>query len=578
MPARLRPIRRREAGGALPQSCQLSPLLQRVYRQRPLQSPEELDLALSRLAPPQQMLGMEDAVLRLLHARSAQERVLIVGDFDADGATSSALAVAALRELGFAQVDYLVPNRFEYGYGLTPEIVALSRERAPDLIVTVDNGISSLAGAEAVAAAGMDLLITDHHLPGERLPDPALILNPNQPGCPFPSKNLAGVGVIFYLLLALRAALREQGAFAGEGAAEPKLGAYLDLVALGTVADVVTLDHNNRILVQGGLERLRAGRGRPGIVALAEVAGRDLSRLCAADLAFALGPRLNAAGRLDDMSLGIECLLSTDAERARSLAQQLDSMNRERQQIERTMEAEALQALAQLSLDYSNPPPALVLHDPRWHQGVVGILASRIKERFHRPVIAFAEVGSGELKGSGRGIDGLHLRDLLALVDARHPGLLGRFGGHAMAAGLSLPSAHLAPFETAFLEAVEEQAAGQVLEALCETDGPLRPEEFSLENAELLRFAGPWGQHFPEPLFDGEFELLAQRLVGERHLKMRLCPADGGDEIDAIAFRVDTDRWPAPEVRRVRAAYRLDVNEWRGRRSLQLLVEQLEAL
>lgn len=524
------------------------------------------------------MLAMDAAVARLTSALENAERILIVGDFDADGATSSALAVAALREFGAAQVDFLVPNRFEYGYGLTPEIVAVAAQRAPHLIVTVDNGISSIDGVEAARGAGIDVLVTDHHLPGDSLPEAAVILNPNQPGCPFPSKNLAGVGVIFYLMMALRAHLRERGYFSAKGLAEPHLGAYLDLVALGTVADVVTLDYNNRILVRGGLNRIRSGHARPGILALMQVAGRDPHRSSASDLAFALGPRLNAAGRLDDMSVGIECLLCQDSSRALTLATELDAMNRERQQIERGMEHEALRELEALGLKDSEQPAALVIYDPRWHQGVVGILASRIKEQFHRPVIAFANAGKGELKGSGRSIEGVHLRDVLALVDARNPGLMGRFGGHAMAAGLSLPEGHFNDFANAFRLAAEQATAGRDLEALCETDGALTAAELSLDNAQMLREAGPWGQHFPEPLFDGEFELVSQRIVGERHLKMRLRALDGGEEIDAIAFRVDTDIWPDRAVRKVHAAYRLDVNEWRGERSVQLLVEQLQAI
>jgi single-stranded-DNA-specific exonuclease len=553
------------------------PLLQRVYAQRGVDDAAQLNLDLAALLPPGDLLGVEAAAGRLQQALEAAERVLVVGDFDADGATSSALAVAALREFG-ADVDFLVPNRFDYGYGLTPEIVALAAQRAPSLIVTVDNGISSIEGVAAARAARIDVLVTDHHLPGEVLPQTPLIVNPNQPGCGFRSKHLAGVGVMFYLLLALRARLREQDWFTRQGIAEPHLAAYLDLVALGTVADVVPLDRNNRILVEGGLRRIRAGRARPGIAALIEVAGRDATQMTSTDLAFALGPRLNAAGRLDDMSLGIECLLCSDAQRSRALAGELDAMNRERQVIERGMEREALHALEDIRIDATRVPAALCLYDPGWHQGVVGILASRIKERFHRPVIAFADAGGGELKGSGRGIPGLHLRDILALVEARRPGLMGRFGGHAMAAGLSLRSECLDAFTEQFVAAVEAQADASCFEAVCETDGELAAQDLSLASAETLRFAGPWGQQFPEPRFDGEFALLEQRLVGERHLKMRLRATPGAEPLDAIAFGVDTERWPDPAVQRLRLVYRLDVNEWRGRRSLQLIVEQLEAL
>ena len=554
----------------------LPPLLARVYAARGLSDVTELDLGLSALHSPTLLAGIDAATERLQRALEQNERILVVGDFDADGATSTALAVAALRQFGASHIDYLVPNRFEFGYGLTPGIVALAAQKKPHLIITVDNGISSLDGVAAANAAGMEVLITDHHLPGEFLPDAAVIVNPNQRGCHFPSKALAGVGVMFYLLLALRTRLRDQGWFASRNLEVPHLGAFLDLVALGTVADVVPLDHNNRILVAGGLARMRSGRARPGINALLSVAGRDPLTVVASDLGFAAGPRLNAAGRLDDMSLGIECLLCEDPRQARNLALQLDSMNRERQRIERGMEEEALAVLARLDLTQKELPPALVLHDPGWHQGVVGILASRIKDRFHRPVIAFARSDSGELKGSGRGIPGMHLRDLLDYVATRHPGLIDKFGGHAMAAGLSLPEAHYDRFSEAFTDAVQ-QVGGLTLEPILESDGELALEDFDLAVAEMLRSAGPWGQLFPEPLFDGVFELRSQRIVGEKHLKMSVATPGDGASLEAIAFGVDTDRWPDPAVMQVRLAYRLDVNHFRGERRLQLLVEQIEA-
>jgi single-stranded-DNA-specific exonuclease len=571
----IRSICRRPASAPAASFADLPPLLQRIYAARGVRSAAELDLGLNALHAPSRLAGIDAAAARLQRALEAGERMLVVGDFDADGATSTAMAVAALREFGAAHIDYLVPNRFEYGYGLTPEIVALARERSPALIITVDNGISSVEGVAAANAAGMDVLVTDHHLPGPVLPDAAVIVNPNQPGCEFPSKALAGVGVMFYLLLALRARLRDQDWFDKRGVAEPHLGAYLDLVALGTVADVVPLDQNNRILVEGGLARLRAGRARPGIAALLSVANRDARDVVASDLGFAAGPRLNAAGRLDDMSLGIECLLAEDSQRAMRIAAELDSMNRDRQRIERTMEQEALQALADFQLDAHTAPAALVLHDPRWHQGVVGILASRIKERFHRPVIAFADAGDGTLKGSGRSVPGLHLRDLLDSVAATHPGLITRFGGHAMAAGLSLPAAHFDQFAAA-VTAAAEKLEGVQQDPIIETDGELTAAEFALPLAEALRRAGPWGQLFPEPVFDGEFELLSQRLVGERHLKMLLRVPGESTPLDAIAFSVDLEQWPDAGVERVRLAYRLDVNQYRGERRLQLMVEQLE--
>jgi single-stranded-DNA-specific exonuclease len=482
--------------------------------------------------------------------------------------------VDVLRRCGAAHVDYLVPNRFEYGYGLTPEIVALARERRPQLIVTVDNGISSIEGVAAARRAGIDVLVTDHHLPGRELPDASVIVNPNLPDCAFPSKALAGVGVMFYVLLALRARLRESGWFAGRRLEEPNLGHYLDLVALGTVADVVPLDHNNRVLVEGGLARMRRGLARPGIAALLAVAGRSAEDLVATDLGFAVGPRLNAAGRLDDMSIGIECLLAESDGRARELALVLDGMNRERRRIGQTMEETALAALDRVQVNAAALPAALVLYDPAWHQGVVGILASRIKERFHRPAIAFADAGDGSLKGSGRGLPGLHLRDLIDRVATQHPGLVTRFGGHAMAAGLSLAARDFDAFAEAFT-GVTAGAGAMELEPVLDTDGELDAASLDLATAELLRRAGPWGQHFPEPLFEGAFELLSQRLVGERHLKLSVRHPDVAAPIDAIAFSVDTERWPDPSVHRAYLAYRLDVNEFRGVRRLQLVVEQL---
>ncbi|MFK8042788.1 single-stranded-DNA-specific exonuclease RecJ [Congregibacter sp.] len=576
MARRLRSIRRRDSEHADALN-ELPALLARIFTARGVTDSTDLDLAFSALLPPSLLKGLSAATERLQQALERNERILIVGDFDADGATSTALAIKALRQFGAHHVDYLVPNRFEFGYGLTPGIVALGAERRPDLIITVDNGISSIDGVAAANAAGIEVLITDHHLPGEELPDAAAIVNPNQKGCDFPSKALAGVGVMFYLLLALRTRLRDQDWFARKDLEVPHLGSFLDLVALGTVADVVPLDHNNRILIEGGLARMRSGRARPGINALLSVAGRDPMTVVASDLGFAAGPRLNAAGRLDDMSLGIECLLSEDPAQARSIALQLDGMNRERQRIERGMEEEALAALDKLSLKETELPAALILHDPHWHQGVVGILASRIKDRFHRPVIAFASSGDGELKGSGRGIPGMHLRDLLDVVATSHPGLIDRFGGHAMAAGLSLKETHFDQFAEAFTDAVQS-AGGLSLEPVLESDGELTPTDFDLSTAELLRNAGPWGQMFPEPLFDGVFELRSQRIVGERHLKMSLAKPGDGAALDAIAFGVDTDVWPDSSVKHVQLAYRLDVNQFRGERRLQLLVEQIEAV
>ena len=555
----------------MPDLGELPALLARLYAARGVRSAEELDKALGRLLPYQQLKGIEGAVDLLVQALQQRQRILIVGDFDADGATASSVGVLGLRQLGAAQVDYLVPNRFEYGYGLTPEIVAVALQRQPDLLVTVDNGISSVEGVAAAKAAGLRVLVTDHHLPGPQLPAADAIVNPNQPGCSFPSKSLAGVGVMFYVLLALRARLREMSWFVGR--AELNLAELLDLVALGSVADVVPLDANNRILVHQGLARIRAGRARPGLRAILEVAGRDHRRISSTDLGFILGPRLNAAGRLDDMSLGIECLLCEDEALARDMAVQLDQLNQDRKAIEQGMQREALAQLKDLPLD--DLPYGLCLFEPDWHQGVIGILASRLKERYHRPAIAFADAGDGLLKGSARSVPGLHIRDALDAVAARHPGLISKFGGHAMAAGLSLPQEHFGAFAVAFDAEVRRQLSADDLTGRLLSDGQLQVGEFNLELARALRHAGPWGQHFPEPLFHGRFQLVQQRLVGERHLKLQLKTECGSQALDGIAFNVDREQWPNANVRWVELAYKLDLNEYRGNESVQLLVNYL---
>ncbi len=574
-------IRRRQIASELPRfALSIPPVLVNIYAARDVTDDAQLAHELNRLGTPERFKGLSDAAALIADSIERGDRILIVGDFDADGATSSALAVLALRALGAAHVDFLVPNRFEYGYGLTPEIVAVAAQQQPDLLITVDNGISSLDGVAAANAAGIRVLITDHHLPGAELPVAAAIVNPNQPGCGFPSKCLAGVGVIFYVLNALRGELRRRDWFARAGISEPNLADFLDLVALGTVADVVPLDHNNRVLVAQGLRRIRAGRCRPGIRALLEVAGRRLERIVSTDMGFAVGPRLNAAGRLDDMTLGIQCLLTDDEGLARDIAQQLDELNRDRRAIEADMQRQAVGALEMLHLEREGELPwGLCLYEPTWHQGVIGIVAGRIKDRFHRPTIAFADADSGDvIKGSARSIPGLHIRDALDACAATHPGLLTKFGGHAMAAGMTLPRAHFERFAQAFDETVRSQLDAADLEAVLWSDGELPFDELSLELAQQLRDGGPWGQHFPEPLFDGEFLLVNQRIVGERHLKMVLAdPADRQRTIDAIAFQVDTRRWPDPDVQRLRIAYRIDVNEWKGRQSVQLLVEYLES-
>ncbi|MGB5180108.1 MAG: single-stranded-DNA-specific exonuclease RecJ, partial [Gammaproteobacteria bacterium] len=533
----------------------LHPVLRRVYAGRTIESADELDYSLQRLLPPSLLGGMTAAVDLLQQAITAGQRIMVVGDFDADGATSCALSLRALRAMGAVDVHYLVPNRFEYGYGLTPEIVAVAAERQPDLIMTVDNGISSIDGVAAARQRGIDVLITDHHLPGEELPAAGAIVNPNLRGDPFPSKNLAGVGVAFYVMLALRTRLREQGWFEHAGLPEPNLAVWLDLVALGTVADVVPLDANNRILVHQGIQRIRAGHCVPGIRALLEVAGRNLQRVVATDMGFGVGPRLNAAGRLDDMSLGIECLLTDDRQAARQMAAQLDALNCDRKDIESDMQARALQVVAGLDLKDQQLPVGLCLFEPDWHQGVIGILASRIKERFHRPVIAFARSGEGELKGSARSVSGLHIRDALEAVAARHPGLIDKFGGHAMAAGLSLAEYHYPAFSAAFNDEVARHLSADELTGVIYSDGELSDQELSLETAQLLRDASPWGQGFPAPLFEGDFTVLGYRVVGEKHLKMTLQPAQGSCQIDGIAF--NTADLPA-DCQQVHLAYRLD--------------------
>lgn len=575
MPQRRIERRRAADGVALPDS--LHPLLRRIYALRGVGNPEDLDQSLASLLDFHALGGMPKAVDLVAGCLHDRRRILIVGDFDADGATSSALGMRALRRLGAAQVDYLVPNRFEYGYGLTPEIVALAADRHPDLIITVDNGISSHAGVRAARAAGMRVLVTDHHVPGPVLPDADAIVNPNLPGDAFPSKSLAGVGVMFYLLLALRARLRAESWFEARSIPEPRLAEFLDIVALGTVADLVPLDHNNRVLVAQGLARMRAGRSVAGIQALFEVAHRDPARLTAADLAFGAAPRLNAAGRLTDMSLGIELLLTDDAARAHALALQLDELNHQRREIEAQMQEEALQSLASMRFDGedSGLPLGVCLFREEWHQGVVGLVASRIKDRAQRPVIAFARAGDGMLKGSGRSVKGLHLRDALAAVDTRCPGLLSKFGGHAMAAGLSLAESDFGAFAAEFDAEVRRRVTAEELAGVILSDGELPAQYLTLECAELLRNAGPWGQGFPEPVFDGEFRLLSQRVVGEGHLKMELLNPLGRVPVEAIAFR-QSDALPASGCERVRVVYRPDVNEFRGERRLQLLVDFVE--
>ena len=558
----------------------VSPVLARIFKHRGITNATELDYRLERLPSPDTLKGLPAAIALLVDALQQQQRILVIGDFDADGATSTAVALRGLRSLGAQQVDFLVPNRFTYGYGLTPGIVALARERNPSLIITVDNGISSIEGVAAAKAAGINVLITDHHLPGEHLPVADAIVNPNQPDCKFPDKSLAGVGVIFYVLLALRKHLREIKWFTDKSIVEPNLAMLLDLVALGTVADVVPLSHINRILVQQGLLRIRAGKCCEGIRALAEIAKKELPRMVAADFGFGLAPRINAAGRLDDMSHGIACLLTDDLQLARQYAAELDSMNRERRSIESDMQETALNDPRFLRWsDAETLPWSLCLYDSSWHQGVIGILAGRLKEKFHRPAIVFADAGENEIKGSARSVSGLHIRDALDSIAARHPHILNKFGGHAMAAGLTLQRQHFDIFCELFEQEVKLWLDEADLEAALVSDGELAASELNIELAEQLRAAGPWGQRFPEPLFDGVFTLKSQRIVGEKHLKLRLgLPADDAVQIAAIAFNIDTSIWPSNATRHVQLAYRLDVNEYNGLRSVQLLVQNIAAV
>ena len=538
-----------------------TPLLARVLSARGVRSKNDLDHSLTGLLPPT-LKDIECAADILIDALRENRSILIVGDFDADGATSCALMVTVLRAMGAARVNYLVPDRFRFGYGLTPEIVEVAREFSPDVIVTVDNGIASIEGVSRANELGVTVVVTDHHLPGNQLPDAGAIVNPNQPGCSFPGKSLAGVGVAFYLLSVIRSRLREDGWF--QSRPEINLAEHLDLVALGTVADVVPLDQNNRRLVAEGLRRICAGRARPGLLALLSIAGVDPRHLTSRDLAFSIAPRLNAAGRLQDMSLGIECLMA-EGERASELAEHLDALNAERREIETNMREQALEVLAEISFD-DRDLAGLCLYDPGWHQGVVGIVASRIKEKSQRPVIAFANAGEGELKGSGRSVQGFHLRDALDSIATRNPGLLNRFGGHAMAAGLSLQEHLFDRFRRAFDEEVRRELGEAPIEQVAVTDGALN-EPITIELARDLETAAPWGQSFPEPEFDGRFEILEQRLVGGRHLKLLLQP-DQGEPVDAICF----NHPDLIEGRQVECAFRIEVNRYRGFENPQLLV------
>ncbi|BAX51961.1 single-stranded-DNA-specific exonuclease RecJ [Photobacterium damselae] len=551
--------------------------LKRIYASRGITHDGELERGAKGLLSYNQLYGMAQAVDLLEQALRNNQRIIVVGDFDADGATSSALSVLAFKMLGCQNVDYLVPNRFDDGYGLSPEVVDQALAKGVEVIMTVDNGVSSLSGVAYAKEKGLTVVVTDHHLPGDILPNADAIVNPNLNECGFPSKALCGVGVAFYLMLALRAQLRATDWFTQQNIPEPNLAELLDLVALGTVADVVALDGNNRILVHQGLQRIRAGRCRPGIQALIEVANRDPQKIVTSDLGFALGPRINAAGRLDDMAFGVELLLCDNIQSARRMATELDGLNQTRKEIEQGMKEEALAICERLKFSANDMPYGLVLFQKDWHQGVIGILASRIKEKFHRPVICFADAGNEQIKGSCRSIPGLHMRDVLDLIDTQNPGMIAKFGGHAMAAGLTIDTKQLDAFSRAFDQAVRNELGEDELKGVLLTDGELEANEFNLDTAEMLRAGGPWGQQFPEPTFDGTFRLLHQKLVGGKHLKMMVEPLHGGSVIDAIAFNVDLKRWPDASVQQVELVYRLDINEFRGNRSVQLMIEHLAA-
>jgi single-stranded-DNA-specific exonuclease len=560
-----RPIVRRATADpqVLAALSQLDPISARLFATRGVSDPEQLDYALSRLAPVSLLENVDEAVELLIATRGS--RITVVGDFDVDGATSTALMLRCMREFGFEDVDYLVPNRFEFGYGLSPEIVRVAAESSPGLLVTVDNGISSLAGVAEANRLGIPVLVTDHHLPGNELPDAAVIVNPNLPGSRFPSRNLAGVGVAFYLMAALGRRLERKGQ---KGAARVP-SRYLDLVALGTVADVVPLDHNNRVLVDQGLRRIRAGKTVPGIEALLRQSGRQLARTVSADLGFVAGPRINAAGRLEDISIGIECLLTDDMDTALRHAAILDRINGERRDIESTMRDQAFAYVD--AMDARNLPACVCVYDEHWHQGVVGLIAARVRERCHRPSIAFARESDALLKGSARSIPGVHVRDLLEAVHAVDPDVIVKFGGHAMAAGLTIAEAHYDRFTRLASEQLDRLYPAADFSGAIVSDGALPDSVLNLEFARKLREAGPWGAGFPEPLWNGDFEVVEQRTVGENHLKLRVRPADGGNTVDAIAFNQAGGAWRGY----VQLAYRLDVNEYRGFESAQLVVEQI---
>ena len=569
---------RRQPSGKLCRDISQASLIERVFAMRGINHQDELEVGLNKLHPISALKDIEKATELLVDAIINHQKILVIGDFDADGATSTALTVRAIKAMGHEQIDYLVPNRFEYGYGLTPEIVIEAKKFAPALIVTVDNGISSIKGVEKAKSLGIKVLITDHHLPAKEIPDADAIINPNQGGDTFPSKNLAGVGVAFYLMLALKLHLQKINYFSHNKITEPNLAELLDLVALGTVADVVTLDQNNRILVEQGLRRMRSGNASEGIKALFQIAKRDINSAVSTDLGFACGPRLNAAGRLDDMSLGIECLLTEDPAQAFEYAAALDDLNIERREIEEAMKTEAMQLLQELDDEKlsGDLPPVLCLYKETWHQGVIGILAARVRERYNRPTIIFApadDENNREIKGSARSISTIHIRDIFDEVASCHPGLLEKFGGHAMAAGLTLEKSRLKEFTQAICKIVNKHADETTFQEILHSDGKLNEEEFDLKYAGELRFAAPWGQNFPSPNFDNHFTIVKKQAIKNHHLKLSLRPKGLERTVSAIAFNVDLQDWPI-EGTEVHLLYKLEVNEYRGIRSLQLLIEK----
>jgi single-stranded-DNA-specific exonuclease len=550
------------------------PLLHRIYAARGITSANELDCDLKHLLPYNSLKDIAQATTCLAAAIQENNHVLIVGDFDTDGATSTALAILTLKAFGLKNVSYLIPNRFEYGYGLTPEIVAVAATKKPHLIMTVDNGIASPDGVRAANELGIKVLITDHHLPGNEIPQAQAIVNPNQQGDEFPSKSLAGVGVVFYLMLAVRANLRDTGWFTSQNIVEPNMAHFLDLVALGTVADAVTLDRNNRILVTQGVNRIKSGNCRLGIKALLAITKRNYEKASTYDLGFVIAPRINAAGRLDDMSLGVECLLSDDPVKTRSIAKELNGMNDERRSIEDDMQHQASRLVANLQLE-QNLPPGLCIFEESWHQGVLGILAGRLKDKLHRPVIAFTAINDNEIKGSARSVDNVHIKNVLDNIAAKNPGLISKFGGHAMAAGLTLKRENYETFAQAFATEVEKHLTLEDLHGIIHTDGELPAEYFHLSTAELLQAAGPWGAGFSEPIFFGEFALTGQSLVGKKHLKLTLRHLNTSQEVGAICFNINPGVWPNPRYAKAKVIYRLNINDYNSQRNLQLIINEI---